>query len=118
MDRGARARTYGEYVEETLAGRAAPRREPEDALPSGTAIAQLTYQDAAIRTQQVMTKVALNPSNVLGYDLIHAVDPDTNAPAFTGDFGDFLNKAAKYYLWRRMASRSPPSPRAEESTTI
>lgn len=99
VDRGARARTYGEYVEETLAGRAAPRREPEDALPSGTAIAQLTYQDAAIRTPQVMTKVALNPSNVLGYDLIHAIDPDTNAPAFAGDFGDFLNEAAKFYLW-------------------
>ena len=31
-------------------------------------MAQIVYQDASIRTQQIITKVALNPSNVLGYD--------------------------------------------------
>ena len=58
----------------------------------------MTYGDAEIRTQQIITKVALNQSNVLGYDLVHAIDPDTRAPAFTGDFGDFLNEA-EVYLW-------------------
>ena len=82
--KNAGARTYGEFVEESLAGRVSPPREPEDALPSGTAIAQLTYQDQAIRTQQVITKVALNPSNVLGYDLIYVEDLNTGLSAFEG----------------------------------
>jgi hypothetical protein len=43
-----------------------------------------------------MVKVALNPSNVLGYDLVHQIDPDTSAPAFEGDFTGFINEAVKF----------------------
>ncbi len=45
-----------------------------------------------------MTKVALNPSLVMEYDLIHAIDPDTGAHAFESDLDDLLNEAGKFYL--------------------
>jgi hypothetical protein len=82
--KNAGARTYGEFVEESLAGRVPQKGPPGNVGPSGTAVAQLTYQDQAIRTQQVITKVVLNPSNVLGYDLIYMEDLNTGLSAFEG----------------------------------
>jgi hypothetical protein len=65
-------------MEEALDKRSAPPppRISDTAPPTGGAVAQMTYGDAAIRTQQIMTKVALNPSNVRGNSLIHAVELD------------------------------------------
>ena len=75
-----------------------PPPAPEESGSSGARIAEVTLGDVLVRTQQIMTKAALNPSNVLGYDMVHQIDPDTDACFFEGDFADFLNEAAKFYL--------------------
>ena len=70
----------------------------QGAVINGADVSKMTIEDALVRTQQIMAKVALNPSNVLGYDTIHKIDPETGVYFFEGDFGDFLNEAARFYL--------------------
>ncbi len=69
-EKGTRARTYGEYAEETLAGCTPPKGPPANAGPKGSAT-QLTYQDAAIRAQQIITKAALRFPDSNAMDIIY-----------------------------------------------
>ena len=80
QDAHAGPSSFAEFAAERR--RSAPPPAENAALPSGAEVAQVTIGDALVRTQQIMTKVALNPSNVLGYDLIHRVDPETNSYFF------------------------------------
>ena len=65
----------------------------------GSAVSRATLEGVTVRTQAIMSKVALNPSLVLAHSyLANSVDADTQRPYFEGDFGDFLNWAAQYAL--------------------
>ena len=53
----------------------------------GKSVAEATLQEVTLRTRAIMTKVALNPGNVLAYEWVsRTMDPATGRPMFEGDF--------------------------------
>ena len=72
-----------------------PPQAPADQV--GANISKATLQEVEVRTQATMSKVALNPSNVMAHAFLSTTkDPDTERPYFEGDFGGFVNWAINY----------------------
>jgi hypothetical protein len=67
----------------------------------GLIVAEATLQEVTLRTRAIMSKVALNPGNVLAHEWIsRTIDPATGHPMFEGDFGDFVNWCITYSMAR------------------
>ena len=65
----------------------------------GKSVGEATLQEVTMRTRAIMSKVALNPGNVLAHEWVsRTMDPATGRPMFEGDFGDFVNWCITYAM--------------------